>query len=151
LDLIIVYALGRITDNMIDDTSTSNDEKRKLKLKLSYGFLKEQFADRKLDYDVKSKPCEVDINLTEYESVLTDDELSSFRALAKIAFFLPRKLFKEVLAGFELDMSDMLYRNEKELLIYSNNVAGSFAALCIYIIIYRYNIDKYEFIEKDKF
>lgn len=151
LDLIIIYALGRITDNVVDDTSVSNAEKSKLKLNLYYKFVEEQFADRKSDYDVKSKPYEVDIDWTQYESVLSDAELASFRALSRIAFFLPRKPFEELLAGFELDMGGTLYRDENDLLRYCNNVAGSFGAVCVYVIMYRYNIDKYKFLEKDDF
>jgi len=151
LDLIIVYALGRITDNVVDDTSASNAEKLKLKLNLYYKFVREQFADRKSDYDVKSKPHEVDIDWTQYESLLPDVELASFRALARIAFFLPRKPFEEALAGFELDMGGTLYKDEDDLLRFCNNVAGSFGAFCVYIIMYRYNIDKYKFLEKDDF
>lgn len=151
LDLIIIYTLGRITDNVVDDTSASNAEKLKSKLKLYYKFVKEQFADRKSDYDVKSTPHEVDIDWTEYESVLPDVELASFRALARIAFFLPRKPFEEVLAGFKLDMGGTLYRDENDLLRFCNNVAGTFGALFVYIVMYRYNLDKYEFLEKDDF
>lgn len=151
LDLIIVYALGRIMDNIIDDISTSHAEKRKLKLKLVNKFFKELFADRKSDYDVKSIPHEADIDWTEYQSVLSNNELASFCALARIAFFLPRKPFEELLAGYNLDMGGTLYRNENDLLTYSNNVAGSFGAVCVYIIMYRYNIDRYEFVEKDDF
>jgi len=78
LDFIIFYALGRITDNVVDDTSASNSEKLKLKLNLYYKIVREQFADRKSDYDVKSTPHEVDMIWTQYESVLPGVELASF-------------------------------------------------------------------------
>jgi len=34
---------------------------------------------------------------------------------------------------------------------YLNFVAASFGAMCIYIIMCKYNIDKYEFVEKDDY
>lgn len=77
MDLIIVYALGRITNNVVDYTSASNAEKLKQKLNLYYKFVREPFADRKSDYDVKSKPHDVDVNWTQYESVLPDIGMSA--------------------------------------------------------------------------
>ncbi|XP_026807314.1 bifunctional lycopene cyclase/phytoene synthase-like [Rhopalosiphum maidis] len=149
LDLLIIYGFTRITDNMVDDES--DFENKKIKLKLCYKFINELFADRKSDFDVKSYPQEIIIDWKEYESELTEEELAIFRAFSRIAFLLPRKPFEELFDGFQLDLSGTLYKNVNDLLIYFTLVAGSFGAMCVYIIMYRYNIDKYEFVEKDDY
>jgi len=134
---------------MIDDES--DFENKKVKLKLLFKFVDELFADRKSDYEVHSKPKEMTMDWKHYQSVLTQEELSILRAFSRIAFFLPRKAFEEVVAGFQLDLNGTLYKDENDLMRYLNYVAGSFGAMCIYIIMYRYNIEKYEFVEKDDY
>jgi len=98
-----------------------------------------------------SKPQEIIVDWKQYESELTEEELSIFRAFSRIVFLLPRKPFEELFDGFQLDLSSTLYKSENDLLVYFTLVAGSFGAMCIYIIMYRYNINKYEFIEKDDY
>lgn len=149
MDFIIIYGFTRITDNMIDDES--DFENKKVKLKLLFKFVDELFADRKSDYEVYSKPREVTMDWKVYESVLTQEELSILRAFSRIAFLLPRKPFEEIISGFQMDMDGTLYKDEKELLKYITLVAGSFGAMCVYIILYRYNLDKYDFVEKDDY
>lgn len=149
LDFLIIYGFTRITDNMVDDES--DFENKKVKLKLCHKFVNEVFADRKSDFEVHSKPHEIIVNWKQYESELTKEELAIFRAFSRIVFLLPRKPFEELLEGYELDLNGTLYKNENDLLVYFTLVAGSFGAMCVYIIMYRYNIDKYDFIEKDDY
>ncbi|XP_022173194.1 bifunctional lycopene cyclase/phytoene synthase-like [Myzus persicae] len=149
LDFLIIYGFTRITDNMIDDES--DFENKKVKLTLCHKFLNEVFADRKSGFEVHSKPHEIIIDWKQYESELTKEELAIFRAFSRIVFLLPRRPFEELLEGFQLDLNGTLYKNENDLLVYFTLVAGSFGAMCVYIIMYRYNIDKYEFVEKDDY
>lgn len=147
LDIIINAAFGRFTDNMIDDESTVDS--KKLKLKLSKEFITELFADRKSDYEVKSVPQEINIDWKKYESDLSVEELSTFRSIARIGFFLARKPYVEILSGYDLDLANTLYQIEKDLLEYFTDIAGSFAPVFIYPCIYRYSLNKYELVEKD--
>ncbi|KAL5245315.1 hypothetical protein ACI65C_012725 [Semiaphis heraclei] len=145
LDLIILYAFCRVTDEMFD--SKSDEKKKKLKLELSKQFISEVFSDRKSDYDVKRIPKEVKIDWKKYESEFTDFELSSYRALSRIAFFLPRKPFEELFAGYQWDLELTLVRNEKDLMLYTSYVAGSIGAMCLYVIMYRYGNDMNELVD----
>nr|BBU53367.1 carotenoid synthase/cyclase [Acyrthosiphon pisum] len=145
LDLIILYSFCRVTDDMIDDEL--DVEKKKRKFELTERFIKELFHDRKSDYDVQTKPQELKIDWTKYESELTDREMSCFRALSRIAFYLPRKPFDELLAGYKWDIEGRLIRNEDDLLLYSTYVAGSVGALCVYVMMYRCDNDKYDLVE----
>lgn len=119
-------------------------EKQKCKLELIKQFINELFADRKSDYDVKTTPYKVNIDWTLYQSKLTNVEMSSFRAIFRIAFYLPRKPFYELLAGYEWDIEGRLVRNEDDLLLYSSYVAGSIGTLCVYVMMYRCDNDKYD-------
>lgn len=149
IDLLLQYAFVRYSDNIMDDAS--NLEDKKLKLKLLQKYIGECFADRKSDYDVKSVPHEVNINWTPYESSFNVEEMACLRALSRIAFFLPRKPYEEVLAGYECDLTNKIYKTEKDIIDYFILVAGSFSGMCIYSFLYRFNIDKYELVEKDDY
>ncbi|XP_026805481.1 bifunctional lycopene cyclase/phytoene synthase-like [Rhopalosiphum maidis] len=145
LDLIILYSFCRVTDDMIDNEL--DVEKKKRKFELTNNFINELFHDRKSDYDVGTKPQKLNIDWTKYESGLTDVEMSCFRALSRIAFYLPRKPFEELLAGYKWDIEGRLIRNEDDLLLYSTYVAGSVGALCVYVMMYRCDNDKFELVE----
>lgn len=129
---------------MIDEES--DVEMKKQKLKTIEKFLDELFADRKSDYEVKAEPYEVPINWAQYTTELTDVELSCFRAISRIAFYLPRKPFYELLAGYQWDVEGRLVRNENDLLLYSSYVAGSVGALCVYVMMYRCDNGNYELV-----
>jgi 15-cis-phytoene synthase/lycopene beta-cyclase len=126
----------------------TDEKKKKLKLELSKQFISEVFADRKSDYDVKRTPQEVNIDWKKYESVFTDVELSSYRAVSRIAFFLPRKPFEELFAGYQWDLEFRLVRNENDLMLYTTYVAGSIGALCLYVMMYRYGNDINDLVDK---
>jgi len=101
---------------MINDES--DFENKKLKLKLIVKFVNELFADRKSDFEAKSKPQEIIIDWKQYDSDLTEEELSIFRALSRIAFLLPRKPFEELIEGFKSDLSAFLVYCAKTNTIY---------------------------------
>lgn len=145
MDLTILYAFCRVTDDMIDNES--DVEKQKHKLRLIEKFINELFADRKSDYDVKTSPCQVKIDWSQYESVLTDVEMSSFRAISRISFYLPRKPFHELIAGYQWDVEGRLVKDEADLLLYSSYVAGSIGTLCVYVMTYRCDNEKYDLVE----
>ncbi|XP_022173188.1 bifunctional lycopene cyclase/phytoene synthase-like [Myzus persicae] len=149
IDLLLQYAFARYSDNIMDDAS--NMENKKLKLKLLQRYIGECFAGRK-DYEVKSVPEEVIIDWTPYEAEFTDEEMACFRALSRIAFFLARKPYEELLAGYEFDLTNaIIYKTEKDIIDYFTLIAGSFGAMCVYSFLYRFNIEKYDFVEKDDY
>lgn len=141
-----MYAFCRVTDDMIDDKSLDIDEK-KHKLELIETFINELFCDRKSDYDVKKNSHDVKIDWVKYQSQLTDLEISCFRAMSRTAFYLPRKPFYELLAGYRWDIDGRLVRNEADLMEYCNYVAGSVGVLCVFVIMYRCNDEKLDLIK----
>lgn len=145
LDLTILYAFCRVTDDMIDDEP--DVEKQKHNLELTKKFIDELFADRKSDYDVKAKPYVIKIDWAQYQSELTYVQMASFRAISRIAFYLPRKPFYELLEGYQWDMERRLVKSEKDLLLYSSYVAGSIGTLCVYVMMYRCDNDKFELLD----
>ncbi|XP_022173204.1 bifunctional lycopene cyclase/phytoene synthase-like [Myzus persicae] len=149
MDIISGYSFGRFTDNIIDDASKM--KVKQLKLKLFHQFIRECFADRKSDYEVKSVPYEVNIDWAPYECEFADWEMASLRSFSRNAFFLARKPYEELLAGYEYDLANTSYKTEQDVLEYFTFVAGSIGPMCIFPFVYRYNIDKYDFVEKDDY
>lgn len=130
---------------MIDDEQDT--KKKKEKLKVIETFIEEMFADRKSDYEVKKNPQEPVIDWEKYKSDLTDTEMSCFRAISRIAFYLPRKPFHELLAGYQWDVEGRVVRNDDDLLLYSRYVAGSVGVLCVFVMMYRCDDDQYDIME----
>jgi len=133
----------------MDDASDM--ENKKLRLKLLQKYIGECFSGRK-DYEVKSVPHEVNIDWAPYESVFNIEEMACFRALSRIAFFLARKPYEQLLTGYEFDLTNaIIYKTEKEIMDYFTLIAGCFGAMCVYSFMYRFSIDKYDFVEKDDY
>jgi len=140
LHLIILYAFCRVTDDMID--SEPNVGVKKQKLTLIERFIGELFADRSADYDVKkSIPRKPEVDWQRYRKELTDEELSCFRAISRISFYLPRKPFYELLDGYRWDVEGKVVQNEADLMLYSSYVAGSVGALCVYVMMHKSGVN----------
>lgn len=140
MHLIILYAFCRVTDDMIDNEP--NVDKKKRKLKLTERFIEELFADRNSGYDVKTTVCprKLKIDWTQYRSELSDVEMSCFRAISRISFYLPRKPFDELLEGYKWDVDGKSVETEFDLLLYSSYVAGSVGTLCVYVMMHQSGI-----------
>jgi len=126
---------------MIDNEP--NVYKKKRKLQLTERFIEELFSNRNSDYDVKTvdhHPREPNIDWAQYRTELSDNELSCFRAISRISFYLPRKPFDELLEGYRWDVGGKIVENENDLLLYSSYVAGSVGALCVYVMVYHSGI-----------
>ncbi|XP_015369177.1 PREDICTED: bifunctional lycopene cyclase/phytoene synthase-like isoform X2 [Diuraphis noxia] len=141
LHLIILYAFCRVTDDMIDSEPNIGIKKRKLTL--IKDFIGELFADRNSDYDVKTSMTSGNPKLDwkRYRIELTDEELSCFRAISRISFYLPRKPFYELLDGYQWDVDGKMVHNETDLLLYSSYVAGSVGTLCVYVMVYKSGVE----------
>lgn len=138
LHLMILYAFCRVTDDMIDNELDAGRKKRKLSL--IERFVGELFANRRSDYEVNTVATasgSESIDWTSYRSELTDEELSCFRAVSRISFYLPRKPFHELLEGYRWDVEGKPVRTENDLLLYSTCVAGSVGTLCVYVMMYK--------------
>lgn len=135
MDLIVLYAFCRVTDDMIDNEPDA--DRKRLKLVLIKRFVDQLFADRDSDYDVKTAGRAPHVDWAQYRSELSAVELSCFRAITRIAFYLPRKPFYELIDGYKWDVDGKTVQDETDLLLYSNYVAGSVGALCVYVMIHK--------------
>jgi 15-cis-phytoene synthase/lycopene beta-cyclase len=96
------------------------------------------FADRDSDYGVSTATVrEPNIDWAHYRQELSDEELSCFRAISRISFYMPRKPFYELLEGYRWDVAGKSVENESDLLLYSSYVAGSVGTLCVYVMLYK--------------
>lgn len=142
MDLIILYGFCRVTDNMIDNNLDTDQKWHKYNVVRA--FVDELFADRRSDCDVKTTPDDVCIDWPRYQAELTDQEIASFRAVSRIAFYLPRGPFDELLAGYRWDIDGRPVKDEDDLLLYSSYVAGSVGALCVHVMMYRCDNGQHE-------
>lgn len=146
MDLNILYAFCRTTDEMIDDQPDVNTKIHNLELCMQ--FIKELFSDRKSDTEVRARPYETKIDWIKYQTKLTKTQMSVFRAFSRIAFYMPRKSLNHQFLCFKWDVEGRLYKNEDDILEYADLVLGSCTGeLCTYILMYRCNNAKYELIE----
>lgn len=145
LDLTILYAFCRVTNDMIDNEP--DVQKKKHKLEIIKSFIDDLFIDRKSDYDVL-KPQQAKIDWIKYKSELNDKEMSCFRAISRIIFYFPRKPFYELFAGYQWNVEGKLVQSEDDLLAYSNMAGGSIGELSVFVMMYKCDNDKYEYVEK---
>lgn len=122
---------------MIDDGPNAGAKKRKLLL--IQRFVGELFADRDSDYGVNATSArEPRVDWTRYgPPELTDEQVSCFRAVSRISFYLPRKPFDELLEGYQWDVDGRTVDDEADLLLYSSHVAGSVGVLCVYVMVHQ--------------
>lgn len=141
-----MYAFCRVTNDMIKNEPDFQNKKHKLEIIKS--FIDELFVDRKSDDEVLKKAQNVKIDWIKYKSQLNNKEMSCFRAISRIVFYLPRKPFYELLAGYQWDIDGKLVQSENDLLAYSNMAGGSIGTLSIYVMMYKCDNEKYECVEK---
>lgn len=137
-DLTILYAFCRVTDDMIDNEM--DPERKKRQLEIIKRFLDQLFADRTAIglYRWKTVGAEdANIDWGFFEANLSAEEISSFRAIARIAYYLPQEPFYELLAGYKWDIEDRVVRDENDLMEYSKYVASSVATLCTFVFCHK--------------
>lgn len=140
-DLTIIYAFCRVTDDMID-TPESTDLKKE-RLDIIVKFLNQLFRHRHVkNYfewteDIEDSAQKIDWPY--FENCLSDEELSAFRSVTLIAYYLPHEPFYELVEGYKWDIDEKPVRNELDLMEYSKYVASSVATLCTFIFCYKSN------------
>lgn len=133
---MVIYAYYRLTDDMIDEQADIAETKRNFEL--IEKFVKEIFADRESDYEVKtSRPYEPRVDWTQYESALDDAKMACFRSISRMAFYLPRKPFLEMLTGYKWDIENRCIKNENDLLLYCRYLLGGLGVTILHVITYR--------------
>lgn len=102
-------------------------------------FLNQLFANRKIIglYKWEMITSDSQIDWEYFENRLNGKQLSTFRAIARISYYLPQEPFYELLDGFVWDINNRIVENENDLMEYSKYVASSVATLCTFIFCHK--------------
>lgn len=95
-------------------------------------FLDQLFSNRQIttEYCWRTVSTEPKIDWPYFEHELNHLELSVFRSVARIAFYLPQEPFYDVIKAFKWDLDGRNIEDENELIEYSTNVSAWFATIC---------------------
>lgn len=83
-----------------------------------------------IDYNINKKDV---IDWSYYESRLTTEELTIFRAFSRISVYIPRQPIEDMARGFKWDVDGKLMQNEQDLLQYTKDLSGTAAAMAHFI------------------
>lgn len=140
-DLTIIYAFCRVTDDMIDIPESTDLKKERLNVMIK--FLNQLFHHRQsknyFEWTEEIEDYKQKIDWPYFEKCLSDGELSAFRSISRIAYYLPHQPFYELVEGYKWDIEEKPVRNEFDLMEYSKYVASSVATLCIFVCCYKSN------------
>lgn len=119
-----------VIDDMVDDDSAI--ELINQRWQIAYEFFDQLFSNRK----ITSKYCwqviasQPKIDWPYFERLLSQRDLCMFRAMARIAYFLPQEPFYELMSGYKSDITaDRCIQNENDLIEYAASVASSASTL----------------------
>lgn len=136
-DLTILYAFCRVTDDMVDNELSVGLKKERVKVILE--FLDQMFSNRKItsEYCWEITSSDPKIDWKYFEKQLTKEQLSSFRAINRIAHYMPQEPFYELVEGYKWDIDGRGVRDEDDLIEYSKYVASSVAVLCSFVFCHK--------------
>ncbi|XP_031631815.1 bifunctional lycopene cyclase/phytoene synthase-like [Contarinia nasturtii] len=136
-DLVILNSFCRVTDDMVDNNESVEFKNEQVQIMTK--FLNQLFSNRK----IISKYCWTTISSSPiidwkyFETQLTDEQLSSFRAFARIAYYLPQELLEELIDGYKWDAIGKAVLHEGDLFEYSKYVSSSTASLCTFVLFHK--------------
>lgn len=136
-DLTILYAFCRVTDDMVDNEHSVELKKERVRVILE--FLDQLFSNRTItaEYCWKTNGSDPVIDWKYFEKQLTAEQLCSFRAIARIAYYMPQEPFYELVEGYKWDIDGRPVLNENDLIEYSKYVASSVATLCTFVFCHK--------------
>lgn len=124
---------------MIDDDSVK--AKKQQRIEVIYKFLDQLFSNRKITseycWEVISPQPEIDWEY--FESVLTHEQLCSFRAVSRIAYYLPQEPFYEFQDCLEWDINGHCVQNENDLIEYGKYGVSSATTLIAFVLCHKSN------------
>lgn len=125
---------------MIDNEHSTQMKKERVHIIVQ--FLQQLFAKRR----ITSVYCwqltdddEPTIDWKYLRKHLTSEQLASFRAIARIAYYMPQEPFYELVDGYNWDIDGRPVVTENDLIEYSKCVASSVATLCTFVFCYKSN------------
>lgn len=133
-----MYAFCRVTDDMVDNEHDVELKKERVRTILK--FLDQLFANRRITSDYcweVTTSSDVTIDWKYFEKQLTNEQIASFRAIARIAYYMPQEPFYELVEGYKWDIDGRAVLNENDLIEYSKYVASSVATLCSFVFCHK--------------
>lgn len=141
--MFILYSLLRLIDDMVDSEITKED--KYAFLSMFDRFLNEVYKNHLSDQellsaissraDIRSDVSNIDWNY--YVNQLTTQQLSVFRGFSRIAYYLPRKPFENLIRGFQWDIEGKLVKDESEYLQNAMYVSGNTAVIIMFTFWYK--------------
>lgn len=137
-DLTILYAFCRVTDDMVDNEHSVALKKERVSVILK--FLDQLFANRHITSEYcwqTTNDADPNIDWKYFEVQLDNEQISAFRAIARIAYYMPQEPFYELVEGYKWDIDGRAVLNEDDLIEYSKYVASSVATLCSFVFCHK--------------
>lgn len=125
---------------MVDNEHSIQQKKRQVQTITA--FLDQLFANRNItsEYCWKSfDHATPNIDWDYFEQHLSNEQMASFRAIARISYYLPQEPFYELIDGYNWDIEGKAVYTEDDLIEYSKYVASSVATLCTFVFCYKSN------------
>lgn len=116
-------------------------ELKKQRVKTILEFLDQMFSNRRVkpgsEYCWETVASEPKIDWAHFEKQLSQEQISSFRAINRIAYYMPQEPFYELVEGYKWDIDGRAVLNENDLMEYSKYVASSVATLCTFVFCHK--------------
>lgn len=113
---------------------------KKERVRIIQEFLNQLFANRHITSDYcweNANYSDAVVDWKYFENHLTHDQLASFRAIARISYYMPQEPFYELVEGYKWDVEGIKMRDENDLIEYSKYVASSVATLCTFVFCHK--------------
>lgn len=139
-DLTILYAFCRVTDDMVDNEHSGQLKKERIKIIVE--FLDRLFANRRITspYSWELLNCaKCTIDWKYFEKQLTIEQVATFRALSRIAYYMPQEPFYELVDGYNWDIDGRPILDENDLIEYSKCAASSVVILATIVFCHKSN------------
>lgn len=122
---------------MVDNEHSVDLKKERVRVILE--FLDQLFSNRKIksEYCWETISSDPIIDWKHFEKQLTKEQLSSFRAITRIAYYMPQEPFYELVEGYKWDIDGRAVLHENDLIEYSKYVASSVATLCTFVFCHK--------------
>lgn len=122
---------------MVDNEHSVELKKERVKVILE--FLDQLFSNRRIksEYCWETNDTDPNIDWKYFEKQLDNEQMSAFRAIARIAYYMPQEPFYELVDGYKWDIDGRPVLNENDLIEYSKYVASSVATLCTFVFCHK--------------
>lgn len=122
---------------MVDNEQSA--ELKKQRVHVIVKFLDQLFSNRKITFDYcwETTSSVPKIDWAYFRQQLSEEQMCSFRAISRIAYYMPQEPFYELVEGYKWDIESRTVTNDDDLIEYSKYVASSVATLCTFVFCHK--------------